>query len=997
MPDNESQTRWVIKLESGKQIGPFTTQAILKMIAEGAFIGGEQIKKFPDGKWNAISSMPDFYDKLLEVLEGEALKAKVTASSSKPIRAEQFDAETVIIRPPPKADSSKNESASEEDFNSMFDGAFEKNETNEDEADQFVQSPKKKLKSSVYSQHENLNANSVPAGVNLSAANAYNIVSTGTAKILLPQNSKSESSPSPTNAKKNVSFYFLLALIIITIPTVFWLMDDDGGVSPFVKPNLLRPKISSSLIEATVSGNEVKDKLRLAVANYVKDTFVNYQSAQSQLVSVIEGAPQNVEARGMLCLVYYELWPYVKQDSKDLETIGIVVKSTKNLDPVGINGLYCEMMRMLVQGKYQEARGVVEFALNQPAMSTAPVLYYLKADLLFEDRDMNTAVLYQEKAQQLWPDWVRPLYLTAGYYQKQGKTSQAVEVLKKVISKNPKHGLAQIDLGIILYESIHQTEEAFKLLSAALFSNEGKGHFPSGVEARARYYLAKIFDEKKNRTKALEEIQKAYALSPMDEKIKVLLSKLGGSATINSQSSRNNELVFLGDQHVRTGNCLSAQAEYKAAYDLDSTNAIAAMKAAQCLWKLNQSNEAIQWLNKAIKADGKLVGAYVLQADYFSERSNYVPAMQILNKASQKFPNNYEVLRGYGLVEYRRNNIKDAVGYLERSYKMYENDSETLILLAKAHIAARNYQSAQKYAVRAIELDATNSAAQIVYARVLTQFQGLETGLVYLKDLLNKFSYTIDFRLAMADLNRENERYSQAQKIYEQIVDADPKNKKARLGLGECYQAQAIFDKALKEYLNATVLDPSDAEGLFRAGTLYLDIGKFKDAITQFRRAAIVNGLYPRLNYFVGRAYFLNGEYEAALASSMEERKLNPNIADSYILAAEVYSATKQFQKCAGEYQQAIKVRNQGADLYVKAARCYRQSGSPDIAESMLNIASSQESGYAEIYKEMGAIYETKGDMRAAVASYNKYLALSPNAPDQKEIEARILQISRGK
>lgn len=996
MADNESQsTRWVIKLESGKQIGPFTTQAVLKMIAESAFVGGEQIKKFPDGKWNAISSMPDFYDKLLEVLEGEALKAKVTASSSKPVRPEQFDAETVIIRPPVKPDAeSTKEFAPEEAFNNMFEEAIDKND---DEPDQFVQSKNKKIKPSLRPQQENLNANAVPSSVNLSAANAYPITSAGTAKILLPENSKIDAKKSQVKNKKNKGLIFFAALIIILGVAAYWLFDDTASTSPFVKPNLLRPKISSNTVDATLAGGEVKDKLKIAVANYVKDTYENYQSAQGQLVSVVEGAPQNVEARGMLCLVYYELWPYVKQDSKDLETIGILVKSTKNLDPVGINGLYCEMMRMLVQGKYQEARGVVEFALNQPSMSTAPVLYYLKADLLFEDRDMNTAVLYQEKAQQLWPDWIRPLYLTAGYYQKQGKVSQAVEVLKSVLAKNPKHGLAQIDLGIILYDNIHQTEEAFKLLSAALFANGGKGHFPSGVEARARFYLAKIFDEKKNRPKALEEIQKAYALSPMDEKIKELLTKLGGSTTIKTDSSRNNELVFLGDQHVRTGNCLSAQAEYKAAYDLDSTNAIAAMKAAQCLWKLNQSGEAIQWLNKAIKADSKLVGAYVLQADYFSERSNYVPAMQILNKASQKLPNNYEVLRGYGLVEYRRNNIKDAIGYLERSYKLYENDSETLILLAKAHIAARNYQSAQKYAVRAIELDATNSAAQIVYARVLTQFQGLETGLVYLKDLLNKFSYTIDFRLAMADLNRENERYSQAQKIYEQVVDADPKNKKAHLGLGESYQAQAIFDKALKEYLNATVLDPSDAEGLFRAGTLYLDIGKYKEAITQFKRAAVVNGLYPRLNYFVGRAYFLNGEYDAALASSMEERKLNPNIADSYILAAEVYSATKQFQKCAGEYQQAIKVRNQGADLYVKAARCYRQSGSPDIAESMLNIASSQESGFAEIYKEMGAIYETKGDMRAAVASYNKYLALSPNAPDQKEIEARILQISRGK
>ena len=83
-------------------------------------------------------------------------------------------------------------------------------------------------------------------------------------------------------------------------------------------------------------------------------------------------------------------------------------------------------------------------------------------------------------------------------------------------------------------------------------------------------------------------------------------------------------------------------------------------------------------------------------------------------------------------------------------------------------------------------------------------------------------------------------------------------------------------------------------------------------------------------------------------------KRVNPNLADSYLLAAEVYSVTKQYSKCADEYQLAIKLRPQGADLYVKMARCYRQGGSPDVAESMLNIAATQESGLPEIYKEQG-------------------------------------------
>jgi regulator of sirC expression with transglutaminase-like and TPR domain len=71
-------------------------------------------------------------------------------------------------------------------------------------------------------------------------------------------------------------------------------------------------------------------------------------------------------------------------------------------------------------------------------------------------------------------------------------------------------------------------------------------------------------------------------------------------------------------------------------------------------------------------------------------------------------------------------------------------------------------------------------------------------------------------------------------------------------------------------------------------------------------------------------------------------------------------------------------------------AKCYRQSGSPDVAESMLAIAATKESGNPEIFKEQGAIFEQRGDQRAAAEAYEKYLALSPNARDREEVRGRI-------
>lgn len=145
----------------------------------------------------------------------------------------------------------------------------------------------------------------------------------------------------------------------------------------------------------------------------------------------------------------------------------------------------------------------------------------------------------------------------------------------------------------------------------------------------------------------------------------------------------------------------------------------------------------------------------------------------------------------------------------------------------------------------------------------------------------------------------------------------------------------------------------------------------------------------------MGRAALKMSRPDLALEQAEIEKKANPNLADAYLLAAESHSALGQFNSCAGEYQKAMKLRAQGANILVKLAKCYRQGDNLDAALVMLQQASKQESGYAEIYKEMGQVLEKKGDLERAMESYNQYLILDPNAKDRSFVEERIQALSR--
>ena len=77
-------------------------------------------------------------------------------------------------------------------------------------------------------------------------------------------------------------------------------------------------------------------------------------------------------------------------------------------------------------------------------------------------------------------------------------------------------------------------------------------------------------------------------------------------------------------------------------------------------------------------------------------------------------------------------------------------------------------------------------------------------------------------------------------------------------------------------------------------------------------------------------------------------------------------------------------------------ARCNRRSGSLDAALSLLREAEAKESGNPDLYKELGAIYQTKGMGEEALKSYDRYLALMPNAPDRRQVEAQMHRIEAG-
>lgn len=941
--------RWIVKDAQGRIFGPFVTEQVLEQIDRNYFMGGEMIAPYPGGDWIPITKAPEFYDRLLDALAAEAKGASQSAQRTSARETEAKPAERE--RTPPPSEKINTHPGRNPDEVSI-------------------------------TRNTQTKSNKTRTGI------------TGTGSVIELKNLNALHRIQQIKASR-LPLMIIAVGLIVGAGAYFW---STSGRFTGDRIHLLVPRRGQSAI----SNDRAKDKISRALGGFQTDTFAGYRRAENELVEITESAwlkpeeyPKRAEALSMLCLVYRELWPFAFQDTKDLKAVSEVMREAKRVDPGGMHGAICEIVHMILNGHARDAQGLTDSVLLEK--STAPVLFEIRGDLYLQAKDYQNAAGYFERARTLWPVWQKGAVQEGRARAQMQQNKEAIQLFRDVLGKVSDHAVAKVELGLIEGLKFNQFDKGLDLIKSGVDER-----IPRPIAARGYLGIAQIYLKKQQKARAAEAAKTAYELDPGSAEAKELLVILGGTGKVKHGET---DLMFLGEQYLRAGDYFSAQAQFKAAFDANPKNGIAAMKAGKCLWQLSQTAEGIEWMKKAIKTDPQLVAAYVELADYYAQRFDYFEAIEVLKRAQALQPQGFEVYRGFATVELRRNNFSGALGYGQRALKLYETDIQTFLLMAKAHMGLQQYNEARKFAASALDLDFNEIEAHSLLAKIETGLHGVDSGVSYVQQLLNRYVISqgqqvpqaaIDLRITLGEIYMQDERFKSAEQSYRQALALDPNARRAMVGLGKSLQGQSLLANALESYLKAAVLDPADPEPIFLSGQLYSDTGNAPEALKQFERVLRINPRYPRAHVSIGRVALRRGDAKRALDEAMQERMINPDLADAYILGAEAYFTLKQYTNCSSEYQKAISKKAGTSTTLVRMARCYRLSGALESAESLLREAIAQESGNPDIYKEQGAIFQSKGMADSAITAYDYYLRLAPNATDRNDVEVRIRKIQAG-
>jgi serine/threonine protein kinase/tetratricopeptide (TPR) repeat protein len=328
-----------------------------------------------------------------------------------------------------------------------------------------------------------------------------------------------------------------------------------------------------------------------------------------------------------------------------------------------------------------------------------------------------------------------------------------------------------------------------------------------------------------------------------------------------------------------------------------------------------------------------------------------------------------------------------GVGYLQR-YERPENVDIAIDMLKRSVEKDPTYAQAQAALARAYwyKYNATREQQWVQHAKAAVSAAK------------NLNSQLPEVQLAIGDFHLRTGSYPDAALAFQRVLELDPENVDAYLGLGKAYDFQGEFGKAEQSFRHAVQISPA-CWSCFNSLGLFLNAhARYREAIEAWGRVTefTPDNVWGYMN--VGAAYFNMGQFEQASEYFRRALKLAPDNDKLYSNLGTVSFFLGRFEEDAAYCQKAIELspldyayRGDLADAYrmipaesSKATATYQEA--IRLGETQLSVNPND----SDILSALALYYERTGNLKRARAYIERALKLNPTDVDILRIASSI-------
>ncbi|HEY0063086.1 MAG TPA: XrtA/PEP-CTERM system TPR-repeat protein PrsT, partial [Telluria sp.] len=210
----------------------------------------------------------------------------------------------------------------------------------------------------------------------------------------------------------------------------------------------------------------------------------------------------------------------------------------------------------------------------------------------------------------------------------------------------------------------------------------------------------------------------------------------------------------------------------------------------------------------------------------------------------------------------------------------------------------------------------------------------------------------------------------------------------------KAYQQKGDIKAALIQWKNAAAKSPEDAAIRLALGQLYIDSGDAVSAEKEFRKAGSLGATAAQYLPGLAQALLAQGEFKKVI----EETEAGVAGADPVLLVARgnAYLAQEQKELAKASFESVLAAHpDNGAALLGMAGHAF-SSGDMEGGQRLAEAATQKDPKNPDVWMYQGMLAGRLGKPEAALAAYDKVLALKPDHRSA-HIEKAYLEIGMAK
>lgn len=200
--------------------------------------------------------------------------------------------------------------------------------------------------------------------------------------------------------------------------------------------------------------------------------------------------------------------------------------------------------------------------------------------------------------------------------------------------------------------------------------------------------------------------------------------------------------------------------------------------------------------------------------------------------------------------------------------------------------------------------------------------------------------------------------FSDAVKIYEQILLIDPNYFEANFFLGTLKAQTKKFEEASNLINKAIKIKPDLPDLHNNLGLIYRELGKFENSLESFKKAINKNPKFAIAYNNIGIVYRDLKKNEEAEKNFKYSIKLDPNNTDPYNNLGLIYIDLKKFNKAKECFMRCIEINPNNFQSLNNIGNLYKNSGEINTAEEYYIRALDANEKYFDTYNNLMVLYE---------------------------------------